>query len=150
MALSPGLTSDAVIPEWTGSDRFNIWSAISGNDGQNHSSPDGYGWANTMGGSTSDGLWHCYEVHLKMDTDGYNGIGQMWIDEVEIMNYTNIDYGTTSGWAEVLIGSNQRAYNNGRCMAVDFDDIAISNTGYIGPIGGPSPPSTPQNPRIKK
>jgi hypothetical protein len=35
-----------------------------------------------------------------------------------------------------MIGSNQNSPNNGGCSSVDFDDIAISSTGYIGPIAG--------------
>ncbi len=34
----------------------------------------------------------------------------------------------------ILSGSNQNSPNNGGCMAVDFDDIKISNTGYIGQL----------------
>jgi len=58
----------------------------------------------------------------------------MWIDGVKKIEYTDVDYGTTSGWSWFVIGSNQSTPDNGRNMYVDFDDIAVSNTGYIGPI----------------
>ena len=51
------------------------------------------------------------------------------------MSRTGDNYGK-SAVSYVLIGSNQRYPNNGRCMAVDFDDIAISTLGYIGPLSG--------------
>jgi len=69
-----------------------------------------------------------------MDTNGYDGIAEMWVDGVRKIHYTDVDFGTASGWTYFAIGSNQRYPSNGRCMAVDFDDIAVSNTGYIGPI----------------
>jgi hypothetical protein len=69
-----------------------------------------------------------------MDTNGYNGIAEMWVDGVRKIHYTDVDFGTAGGWTYFAIGSNQRYPSNGRCMAVDFDDIAVSNTGYIGPI----------------
>ena len=48
---------------------------------------------------------------------------------------TNANFGGR-GWDDIVIGSNGFEAINGRCMAVDYDDIAISNTGPIGPIGG--------------
>jgi len=35
-----------------------------------------------------------------------------------------------------MAGSNQANPNTGSCVPVDFDDIAISTTGYIGPVSG--------------
>lgn len=59
--------NDAVIPQWYGSDKVNIHSAVYGNDGQNHPSPEGNGWNTIMNGPTSDGQFHCYEIHIEMD-----------------------------------------------------------------------------------
>ena len=81
----------------------------------------------------------------KMDTDGSDGIAEMWIDGVKRLTYTNVNYGTHSGWTSLVIGSNQAKPNNGRSMAVDFDDIAVSNTGYIGPLPDTISPSPPVN-----
>jgi hypothetical protein len=106
-----------------------------------------FGWQDIMGGTASDDLFHCYEVHLKMDTDSTNGVGQIWVDGKLRVSKTDVDWSggdatSRQGWTWILIGSNQNAPSNGRCMYVDFDDIAISNTGYVGPIGNiPSPPT---------
>ena len=45
------------------------------------------GWTGIMGGSTSDGQFHCYEVHLKMDTNGANGIAEFWLDGIEPLHF---------------------------------------------------------------
>jgi hypothetical protein len=91
----------------------------------------------------SDGSWHCYEVHFKTNTttSPYNGVYQFWFDGVLKANFTNVDYmKDTINW--MLIGSNQSSPANGGCRYLDFDDIAISNTGYIGPLGNrPKPPT---------
>jgi hypothetical protein len=121
----------APIIRWYGVD-FSIYSQ-GVQSGINYGS-DGYGWDDVMGGSTADGNWHCYEVHIKMDTNGNNGIGEAWIDEQKIISENSCDFGTQSGWSNFLIGSNQSSPDNGSDMAVDFDDIVVSNTGYIGPI----------------
>lgn len=125
-----------IIVEWYGADQSRIHvQSVAG--GQSLTSPAGVGgWQSTMGGAVSDGLWHLYEVHLKMDTNGSNGVAEMWIDDTRVINYTNVNFGTytSSGWSYVLIGSNIRDPLNGQCFVVDFDDIKISNTGYIGGI----------------
>ena len=115
-----------------------------------------FGWDSVMsdggddgaGHKTSDGEWHCFEVHVKGNSavGVSDGINEVWIDGVKRLSSATVDYGTTDyGW--VLIGCNQKYPDNGQCLPVDFDDIAISNTGYIGPIGSPdtTPPSTPTN-----
>ena len=136
------------IPEWKNANDFCIYNQHTGDDHNNLWT--GEGWQTVMGGATSDGQWHCYEIYLKMDTNGSNGEAQVWIDGVSKGLKTGIKWsganGVTTGWNYVGIGSNQATPNNGRAMHVDFDDIAISNTGYIGPItGGVPPPSTPPN-----
>ena len=130
----------AVVPEWYGSDKLNIWSNTSGN----HAGATD-GWTTTMGGPTSDGKWRLYEVHLKMDTDGTNGIGEIWIDGVKKLSYTNINYGTQAGWLFFALGSNKGVTNNGRDMYIDYDDVSVSATGYIGPL----PTSAPKNLQVK-
>lgn len=136
-------TTHAVIAGWRDGDKVMLRSLYDSNVVQK--STDGNGWNTIMGGSASDGQWHYYEVYLKMDTDGSDGIAEMWIDGVKRLTYTNVNYGTHSGWTSFVIGSNQATPNNDRSMAVDFDDIAISNTGYIGPLPDTIPPSPPVN-----
>lgn len=139
----------AVVPQWYGQNTVNVWSGCS----SNHFSPSGNGWDSIMGSSASDGQWHYYETHIKIDTNGSNGIAEMWVDGIQRILYKNIYMGgdKISGWGWILIGSNQLWPNNGRCMAVDFDDFAVSTTGYIGPVGYTGggtnnvPPSKPLN-----
>lgn len=123
------------IPEWVGLDGFSLGSQAKSSGGTTHyCTCSNCGWTTIMGGATSDGLWHCYEIHLKMDTDGTDGVGEMWIDENLIISKTDVDFGTSAGWINFLIGSNQLDPNNGGCEYVDFDDMAVSATGYIGPL----------------
>lgn len=118
--------------QWIGFDAVNI------SDGTNHIGVSGKGWNYVMssgatdsnGNKLSDGLWHLYEVHIK------SGVGtstaEMWIDEELVLQHTSI---TLAGnWDFVAIGSNQKYPDNAGCEYVDFDDIAINNTGYIGPL----------------
>jgi hypothetical protein len=133
--------SNAIVVEFYGSDKLNIWSLFGD---QNLASSSGTGWSTLMGGGASDGQWHYYEFHIKVDTTGNNGVTEMWIDGVRRLNIQNINFGGHNGWHFFVIGSNQRAPSNGRCMYVDFDDIAVSTTGYIGPLSdtiAPGPPT---------
>jgi len=94
----------------------------------------GGGWRDTMGGPISDGQFHCYEVHLKVDANGADGIAELWVDGNSLFSVTNANYGTHAGWTRIMIGHNQSTPDNGGPAYVDFDDIAINSTGYIGPI----------------
>lgn len=118
-------------------------------NGRDHLGGVGTGWDTIMangaivnGHHTSDGQWHCFEYHLKVDTNGSNGIWQLWIDGVLKVNETNMDYGG-SNFTRILFGSNHTAMANGGDRYIDYDDIAISNTGYIGSVSPPSPPPSP-------
>ena len=94
-------------------------------------------WAETMGGNTGDGQWHAYEYHVKQN--GANSTIEIWVDGVQYLNETAADLGST-GWQTLLLGSNQNLVTG--CSPdcyTDYDDIAISTTGYIGPIGTPGP-----------
>jgi len=135
-------TNRSVIPEFYGSDKLNVWTVA----GSNNVSYDGEGWNTINGGSASDGKWHCYEIHMKVDTNGSNGIAQWWIDETLRLNRSDIDYGTHSGWNYFHFYSNQSSVGNSGCVDIDFDDFAINNTGYIGPIGGGGSGSSPAVP----
>lgn len=99
-------------------------------------------WSDIMGGATSDGQFHCYEWHVKADTDGSNGIAQGWIDDVEVMNITNANWGTPTGWEGTRIGENHGVCDNANgpigseYAYIDFDDFAVSATARIGPLSG--------------
>lgn len=130
---------------WGGSD--GPWPGmVEENDG---------GWEDVYG-TTSDGSWHCFEVYMKMDTNGSNGVGRLWVDGNLVAEETTIDYGTVSGWDYFDFLSNQKDPGLARAYYVDFDDVVIYNTTppntdsednpYIGPLGETSenaePPST--------
>jgi len=99
------------------------------------------GWRDSQGGSlTGDGQWHCYEVLL----DTGNKVFTYWLDGVQKGSITNVNYDgmTLSGLME--FHTNQQS--PGGTYYVDWDDIAMSSTGYIGPLGGaathdPNPPT---------
>ena len=108
----------------------------------------GGGWTETMGGSVSDGKFHCYEVHVRVDTNGSNGIAEIWVDGKKEVSNSNASFGRHAGWTFMNIGHNQKAPSNGGFSYVDFDDVAISSTGYIGPLGGSSSASSSTNPPV--
>jgi hypothetical protein len=105
------------------------------------------------GHRTGDGLWHYFEVHIEMDTTNtpdYDGVGHIWVDGVLRLNVTNANFSLNNatarnGWTSIQVKSNQAFPQNDFLGSyVDIDDVAISNTGYIGPISGslsaPAPP----------
>lgn len=125
-----------------------------------------FGWNNIMGGPVSDGLFHCFEAHIKMDTNGTDGIGRLWIDGVlrasnTAVNWSNGNAIAKQGWKWFDFHNNQNAPANasgliGQATAyVDYDDMMIYNTTppnkdaqgnpFIGPIGwnGTAPASAP-------
>lgn len=103
------------------------------------------GWVATQGGNTGDGQWHVYEVHIKKDTNGNNGILRVWTDGILKMNRTDINTG--GGWPRDILHFqiNQDSGANIGCKPVDIDNIAVHTStppmvdaqGYpmIGPIG---------------
>jgi len=106
------------------------------------------GFQDIWGGGTaiSDGSWHFIEVHVKMDTDGTDGVGQVWIDGVLKIDEDDISWSTdqasvrANGFDGFMFDHNQSAPGNsggiGTPAYIDYDDIAISLTGYIGPVVG--------------
>jgi hypothetical protein len=135
-------------------DAFGV-SKVSG--GRNMYGPPG--WFSLMGGQplafgrpVSDGQWHFFEVHVKMATSGANGIAESWVDGVLAHRQTDVDWGTTGGWDTFILGSNQCCVANTTDVYTDYDDVAISTTGYIGPFSGSSsaaPPTAPKNLAIR-
>ncbi len=127
---------------------YRIIAMPSGTGGSYYgdASPD---WYDTFagGGTTSDGTWHYVEFHVKMDTSSspYNGVAEYWIDGVKHLAVTNANFsgGETAaraGWTLFRFNTNQATPGNaggiGSPSYVDYDDVTISSTGYIGPIDG--------------
>ncbi|HEY3278590.1 MAG TPA: hypothetical protein VGJ94_18375 [Syntrophorhabdaceae bacterium] len=129
-----GKTNQGIIPE-PYYDTYRVFYASgSTTNAVLSSDPAHSGWS-----YIGDGNWHLYELHVTKA-----GLIQMWIDERQIINANT---GTTFpyNWGLVLFGSNS-ATPSSTCKAVDYDDLAISNTGYIGPAGGgggSTPPAVP-------
>jgi hypothetical protein len=88
-------------------------------------------WANVMGGTPSDGNWHCAEIHVKADTNGSNGVLQAWIDGVQTLNVTNANLNGET-WEQATIPTNQSSVANVRDMALDVDDLKIGQFQRIG------------------
>jgi hypothetical protein len=124
-----------VIFGFNGGDTMSFNTQGGGAPTDHISSASGTGWTTLMGGETGDGLWHFYEAHLIMDTDTTDGVAEMWVDGVQIIDRANVDLGTVvAGFDEIDIGENAHIVSASTCYAVDYDDIAINNTGRIGPI----------------
>src|SRR5262245_35973591 len=88
------------------------------------------GWQTVNAGTRGDGKWHCYEVHVKMDTTGSNGLLDMWIDGTKRFGSTTINFGTKGVWQHFLLGENANNPSNGSDNYVDYDDVAVSAAGY--------------------
>lgn len=92
-------------------------------------------WSTVMGGTTGDGNWHCYEMHMKLQSSlGVpDGVFEAWVDGSPGVSNTSIDNSSTGGWSFAQIGGNQsNVSNGGATVYTDFDDIAISAVGRIG------------------
>lgn len=144
-------SGNAILPE----PYYNRFRLATQSPSAHWTSPSGKGWKYIMGSDQSDGRFHVHEIYIKMDTNGTDGIGRYWINGELLIDSTNMNYsgGTDSsedqtarnGWTRFLIGSNQKAPDNGQCMYVDYDDFVIYNkrppnvdangNPFIGPIG---------------
>ncbi len=126
-----GVPNISVIPEFY-SEKYVVIAQATPNYYQVQSTNEG-GWSSIMGGNKSDGKFHAYEIHLKMDTDGTNGEGQLWIDGVLRASNTSVDWSNGNakaqqGWVNFHFNSNQKSPNNGGAEYVDYDDIAVYNS----------------------
>ena len=113
------------------------------------------GWSSVYPGGVSDGSWHVYEIYLKMDTNGSDGIGRIWVDGKLVSNVPNVNWSggnslTRAGFTWFDFQNNQASPSNGKVIYVDTDDMVVytstppnrdaSGNPYIGPIGGSTPP----------
>lgn len=124
------------------------------NAGRYATSAEG-GWTDVYQTGTSDGAWEVFEVHIKADTDGTDGVVQIWVGGDLLADYQNVDWGaggaSFAGWDSFEFLSNQKDPGLARAYYVDADDIAVYNqtppttdpvSGYpwIGPVSY-TPPS---------
>ncbi|MFZ3091179.1 MAG: heparin lyase I family protein [Nitrospirota bacterium] len=119
-----------LIIHYYGMDKIRVYSYAAK---AGYVSTNGTGWNSMMGGSASDGKWHLWEIHIKMDTNGKDGVVELWTDGKHMINERTANLGGASGaiLSYVAIGENGFKPDNGRCMYVDYDDIVISSTGPI-------------------
>lgn len=145
-------SGNSAIPEFYG-DNYLLAAQASPSSNQVLSA---FGWSEVNSGtqgvlSPGDGQFHEYEIHLKMDTGGYNGVGQLWIDgDLKVsntaVNWSNSYTVAMQGWTWILVGSNASTPDNGGCAYTDYDDMIIfvneptinndlQGNSFIGPIG---------------
>ena len=101
-------------------------------------------WSASQGGSTGDGRWHEYQYHVKQN--GTAGTIELWVDGVRYLHNTAANLGSTP-WSAFKLGENEATVAG--CASdcyTDYDDLAISATGYIGSTPGTlTPPAAPLN-----
>ena len=130
-----------------------------------------YKMSDMMGGTVGDNLWHAIEFHIKMDTTGTgvssttaNGLGDLWIDGVNVIHATNINWSqgvaaAKNGIEYIAFSINQAIIQSvdGSQPRVFIDDIAIYNITppntdaqgrpFIGLLGATQTP-TPSAPPV--
>ena len=119
---------------------------------------DSGGWTTVYPSGVSDGSWHSYEIHMKMDTNGTDGIGQIWVDGNLVSSMTNVNWSggnslTQRGFTYFDFQNNQASLANGKAIYVDTDDMVIytstppkrdaQGNPYIGLIGSTGGGTTP-------
>ena len=143
----PGYTKDIY-----GSEHVNYWIYGIQNDGwgvsdissANHDGVSGPGasftWADLMGGTTGDGQWHCHEFHINRAGAGA-GVIEVWIDDDWKFTETGLTL-HTDAMSSFRIGSNQSEPTGAGAADyyTDYDDIAVSDSGRVGPLSGGSTP----------
>jgi hypothetical protein len=123
----------------------NVYDTCSGECGWNTMNPGGEMQGN--GVRLGDDSWHAVEIHYKDQTGSgtYDGVWDLWIDGTLESHVTGINWttGAPVGLSSVQFMINQSTPSNSVPMYNDIDDIAISNTGYIGLLrsgtGNPAP-----------
>jgi len=107
--------------------------------GAQHYGTTGRGWRYYYGGGTDvgDGSWHLIEHHLKMDTNGTDGVVEIKIDGELLLSHTNVDMdssGTRSFGGFSVVTNSSQAIDVDCAGKLDVDDIAVSTAGWIGAV----------------
>ena len=112
------------------------------------------GWDDIYPTGTADGTWHCFETYMKMDTNGTDGVGRLWVDGVLVASKTDVNWSANSGkphagWANFDFLENQKDPGLARAYYVHVDDIVVynstppgrdaQNNPMIGPIADEEP-----------
>jgi hypothetical protein len=112
------------------------------------------GWDDIYDTEIADGTWHCFEIHMKMDTDGTDGEGRIWVDGELVDEETEMDWSDIDdnpGWTHFSFLLNHKDPGLERPYYVDFDDLSVytvtpsnqdaSGNPMIGPIDWAETPS---------
>lgn len=97
----------------------------------------GYGLDDVYGSTTSDGSWHAMEVHFDLQ----NGIFEYWFypngqdNATPRYRSTSVNYRMSSLNLFKFPENHKASSLPSAAMYADFDDIAMSTTGRIGPLG---------------
>lgn len=88
------------------------------------------------GSNSSDGLWHCFEYQMTMESDGTatDGIARWWVDDTLIFDNDALDWNTAgTGWSGFELPQNGIfTPGSGTNDPIDYDDIALSVTQRVG------------------
>ncbi len=83
-------------------------------------------WQSIMGGGVGDGLPHCVEGHFKTDTNGANGIVELWVDRDKLVSLFDVRYNGVP-FNGMHMGSNMRYVNNvNPPQHMQLDDLYVS------------------------
>ena len=97
-------------------------------------------WAQWQGGALGDGSFHVLEVHARMNTTARSsdGVLEYWLDGTQIYSDSAVHFANTAGatFSNCAVGENHNNPGNHADAYVDFDDLAVSRAGYVGPIPG--------------
>jgi|GEM_PF-1759003 len=124
--------NSAVNPQHAAIPQAFAMTALGSPDEYQAVASNGIDW-NDVFGDTSDGQWHLFEIHIRMDSDSTDGVAQMWIEGDLVIDESDVDYSggdpaSRDGWTWLEFHSNQNAPLNGGFAYVDYDDMAIFTT----------------------
>ena len=100
-----------------------------------------------------DGLWHCHEIWIKLNTTGRaDGEVKYWLDGEQTKHLTDCDWKAENdqGIASTSLGignTGSTALFQSSWRAIEYDDYVVS-TSYVGPDDTVAPPDSPQNLKI--
>ena len=95
-----------------------------------------------------DGLWHCSEYHIKLDTAGANdGILEMWLDGSQTHGFYNVNYTSAAAGNDNTRLTSLQIYRQGSDNLLRYeDDMVMSDSARVGCTGTPAQDTTNPNP----